>query len=642
MSDASVIREYLVALGFKVDPASFKKFEGGLKVAAEAAAKMASVVTLAATAVDVAVVKVASSLDSLYWASQRIGSSAGNIRAYEYAFSQLGGTAAGARQTLEGLALFIRSNPGSGGWLGAIGVQVRDAKGNLRDTEQVAIDLGRRLAAMPQYRAIRYAQMLGIDYNSLLAMERGPSGRTAQYGQFAKSIGVDLTQSAAGANRFMTTVRELRAELGLLLIKIGVPLIERWGPALRSFMVWTGQHSKEIGDRIGGWVNRIARFGEALFRFGMGVLKLLTDLDEATGGWSTGIIAVLAALGASGAGGLIGALATVSPLLAGIVTGIVALVAGLALLYADFSKWKSGGKSLIDWGPWADQVSQLVTDVRELAKALADLGNTLSVSMGPGVKSLFSDLLRIVDLNVKALGHMARAMDALLHGNFALAMNEAGGWIKDMALAQMTASTAPGRAFSAQPDKPSGSFGQMQKLFESFGWTPEQAAGLAANAQRESGINPSRTGDNGAAYGLMQWHADRQAQFRQMMGKDIRGSTLEEQAMFANWELRRGRESGAGRRLAGARTAMEAGAIVSQYYERPANGMFEAARRGQLAEAGLHAPLGTGGHGGVHLSNKTDIHIDGARDPHAVGRETARAQTHVWSAMLRDTKGAVR
>jgi hypothetical protein len=116
------------------------------------------------------------------------------------------------------------------------------------------------------------------------------------------------------------------------------------------------------------------------------------------------------------------------------------------------------------------------------------------------------------------------------------------------------------------------------------GWTREQAAGIAANFRKESNFNPNAIGDHGAAYGIGQWHTDRQAQFKRVFGKDIRGSTLQEQLVFAHYELTQGTERAAGDLLRQARTAAQAGALLSRYYERPANGYIEAIQRGAIAQ----------------------------------------------------------
>lgn len=116
-----------------------------------------------------------------------------------------------------------------------------------------------------------------------------------------------------------------------------------------------------------------------------------------------------------------------------------------------------------------------------------------------------------------------------------------------------------------------------------LGWSKEQALGLAANFAQESNFNPAAVGDGGRAYGIGQWHPDRQAAFQEFAGKPIQGSSLDEQVAFADYEMRRGRERAAGERLAAATTAAEAASIVSQYYERPADRAGEARRRAMVA-----------------------------------------------------------
>ena len=98
-------------------------------------------------------------------------------------------------------------------------------------------------------------------------------------------------------------------------------------------------------------------------------------------------------------------------------------------------------------------------------------------------------------------------------------------------------------------------------------------------------------GDGGNAYGIGQWHSDRQDAFKKLFGIDIRKSTLDQQLQFANYELTQGNEQSAGRRLRGATNAADAGALVSRYYERPADVEGEAQGRARYA-SDLYGSLG--------------------------------------------------
>lgn len=71
------------------------------------------------------------------------------------------------------------------------------------------------------------------------------------------------------------------------------------------------------------------------------VWELLVKLDEATGGWSTKILAIVAAWKLLN-------LAFITTPIGMILTGLLALLA----LYDDFMTWKEGGDSLFDWEKW--------------------------------------------------------------------------------------------------------------------------------------------------------------------------------------------------------------------------------------------------------------------------------------------------
>jgi len=128
--------------------------------------------------------------------------------------------------------------------------------------------------------------------------------------------------------------------------------------------------------------------------------------------------------------------------------------------------------------------------------------------------------------------------------------------------------------------------GRVQQAMDYFvgqGWSREQAAGIVANLQRESGLRIGAVGDGGQAYGLAQWHPDRQAAFARFAGHSIRESTFGEQLAFVHHEMTQGAEQSAGNRLRGADDAGTAGSIVSRYYERPADRDGEAATRAASA-----------------------------------------------------------
>jgi tail lysozyme len=105
-------------------------------------------------------------------------------------------------------------------------------------------------------------------------------------------------------------------------------------------------------------------------------------------------------------------------------------------------------------------------------------------------------------------------------------------------------------------------------FFVKNGWSKEQAAGLVANIEAESEFNPRAVGDAGAAFGICQWHADRQADYRNAFGSSIRDADYAAQLRFVTFELING-EKHAGDVLRGVDTAERAGEVVCTLYERP-------------------------------------------------------------------------
>ncbi|MFT8421181.1 MAG: phage tail tip lysozyme [Gluconacetobacter sp.] len=164
-------------------------------------------------------------------------------------------------------------------------------------------------------------------------------------------------------------------------------------------------------------------------------------------------------------------------------------------------------------------------------------------------------------------------------------------WMDDF----MARHTGLGRTF-AQQNASRRFFGaqSFRDYFVQQGWTAAQAEGLVANFDQESGFDFRRSGDNGSAFGIGQWHAPRQADFKRLFGHDIHQSRLSEQLAFAQWELTHTYAS-AGRALRTAQTPEDSAGIASASFFRPRDQDAEVARRSSMAgrwHAALNAPDG--------------------------------------------------
>lgn len=154
-------------------------------------------------------------------------------------------------------------------------------------------------------------------------------------------------------------------------------------------------------------------------------------------------------------------------------------------------------------------------------------------------------------------------------GNMTTAVQNIGAFAVGAGATMVGANMVSGGLGSMKGVGESGSSSEAMSFFQSKGWTKEQSAGIVGNLQVESGKNlrTDAVGDSGQAYGVAQWHPDRQAKFQQVMGIPIRQSNFKQQLEFVQWELMNS-EKRAGQMLKAASTAIEAARAIDYGYER--------------------------------------------------------------------------
>ncbi|EFO3932935.1 lytic transglycosylase catalytic [Escherichia coli] len=369
--NAETIKDFLVSLGFSVDDAGAKKFGSVLAGTTANVIKMGLAVEGAALSVVAFTAKIASGLDNLYWASQRTGATVQGIQSIGYAVSQVGGSVDAARSSLESLSRFIRNNPGAEGFLNRLGVQTRDASGNMRDMAAIFTGVGQKLSSMPYYRANQYAQMLGIDENTLMAMRRGVGGFSGQYSAMAKAIGFNADEAARSSNKFMTSLREFSAMAGMARDKIGSNLADGLAGQIDNLRKKIIENFPKIEVTITKVIKGILWLGEIVGRVAFRIVDGVGDIIEWWGKLDAETKTLIEVIG-----GLVVAMRILnstfwmSPI--GLITG---LIVALGLLWEDYKTWKEGGNSLIDWEKWQpaiDKAKDAITWLRDHLLELKD------------------------------------------------------------------------------------------------------------------------------------------------------------------------------------------------------------------------------------------------------------------------------
>ncbi|HDV6320868.1 TPA: mannosyl-glycoprotein endo-beta-N-acetylglucosamidase [Burkholderia multivorans] len=359
MADSVVIREFLVALGFKVDEKGLKNFKEGVEGTTKGVKQLIATVSGAALTVSAGVAAFASKLERLYFVSQRTGASAANLRGFEFAARNMGVSAEAATGTIENLARFLRNNPAGESYLATLGVQTRNANGELRDTVDIMSDLGKAMASKPTWLSSQYGNILGIDENLMLAMRNGDFERLLkQYREMSQTTGLD--KAADDSHKFMTQLRGLGRTFENLGIRVEGAMLGKVGPSLDRFQHWMDEHGDEVANRIADIASAVLKVAEAIGPPLGKLVDLFIELDHSTNGWSTKILLLGVALKALGvfriARGIWKAAAALRVMgaagagTASVISGLISNVGGLitllgrlsAIAGAAFAGWKIG------------------------------------------------------------------------------------------------------------------------------------------------------------------------------------------------------------------------------------------------------------------------------------------------------------
>lgn len=418
--NAETIKDFLVSLGFDIDEAGYQKFESVLTGTTANAIKAGLAVEGAALSVVAYTAKIASGMDNLYWASQRTGATVEGIKSIGYAFSQAGGSADAARSSLESLARFVRTSPGAEGFLNRLGVQTRDASGNMHDMTAIFTGVGQRLSNMQYYRANQYAQMLGIDEQTLMAMRRGVGQFSAQYSEMAKAIGFNSDQAAQSSNRFMTSLKSFGEMAGMARDKIGSNLAGGLAGSLDTLRRHILDNFPRIEQTLTKAIKGILAVGDIIGRLFFRLIEGASDLIDWWQSLDKQTREMISLLGAlTVALRILNSTFWMSPV--GLIT---ALAASIALLWEDYRTWKEGGQSLIDWGKWKPEVDAALKMTRDLQKTVSNLAKALAklLNIDPKSWSLkwdFSNFIEQMGEFSKMLNMIADLLNAIKDGRWA-------------------------------------------------------------------------------------------------------------------------------------------------------------------------------------------------------------------------------
>lgn len=621
MSGASIIKEYLVSLGFKVDQNSLNKFDSGLAKTGKAALTFATTLVGVAAATTAFVDKVATEMEGLYWSSVRVKEGVSNIQDFKLGLSKLGGTAEGAAASLESVAKYMRTNPAAEGFMRNLGITTRKANGDLMGS----IGIVKQLAhlPMPYWLKVKFAERFGVDEQTLQAAARDVEGADDKLTKLYKDAGINADEAARRSVEFENKLKDQKATWGVLatvleyrLLPVANKLMD-WADSLAGFLI-------RLDGLTGGLSTDMFELAAAVFAvnfamkltFGEGIIKALVRLAV-----------FVAALAETAFPALAEAILSVGLAIEATPIGWILLIATLLaaaafLIIHNWDKVKAYFSSFVGW--------------------LRDKYNTVAKFLG--LPKWEEDKKKPSNDNEEDDNSPANDNPTAgfrFHGEEPV--SEEAPRKKPKREGELPDYQSQER--NLEPNSMYGSkeiTGKALEFFKKAGWSANQSAGIVANLIHESNLKKNAVGDGGQARGIAQWHPDRQADFEKWSGKKFDDATTDDQLAFVNYELRNGTRKLAGKLLAGATNAAQAGMIVSKYYEAPADQQGEMAKRGRTAEqlvGDARLDGASSGNRTVIVNNKTDIKVSGS-EPAATARAVGREQGRVLGDQVRNFAGA--
>lgn len=221
---ASIIKEFLVSLGYKVDENGERRFVDGVNNATDTVNKLAKTLkTIATGAAIYGVVhwfdKITGGMEDMYYAAKRAGSSVKEIQSFTYAASQMGSSASQALSNAQAIYQFFRNQPNAPDWLQShLGISALDAHGKLKSGVQLAEEIGAALNKQPLYLQAQYAEQTQMPLELRMALQQAAEFKRFQdqYEAMLKRAGLNPDQAAEQARNFQRGARSIGAAFDIV------------------------------------------------------------------------------------------------------------------------------------------------------------------------------------------------------------------------------------------------------------------------------------------------------------------------------------------------------------------------------------------------------------------------------------------
>lgn len=269
--------------------------------------------------------------DQLYFLSKNLGMNATDIKRWQNMAEMTGGSADGMAASLSGLSQSLWNLVTTGDasilpWFNALNVDVVNSGGQIRDLNDILLDVSDSLSKMSRPQAYNIAKNMGFDDGTInLLLE----GRQAM-------------QQMLETQKNIVISSEEELKLSRQLNQQNALVSKQWEGLKTLIANYLMPYFLRFSEKVSGWLDYLNKNRDVAKDLFKGMAVVLT-------------LFLIPAL-IKGAIAMAGMFA---PLLTG--TGLViALGAALILLYRDYKRWKEGKDSYFDWSEWSKAIETVL------------------------------------------------------------------------------------------------------------------------------------------------------------------------------------------------------------------------------------------------------------------------------------------
>lgn len=270
--ESTILKEYLISIGVSADIDTISKFKALLGSVEKIAVSMTTAMAAGVVAIEGLVYATTSNLDDLYWASKRLKSSAADIQDFQLRMEKAGDTAADARQILETISMFRRTNPLGDQVFGLMGIKA-EGKGTVEVVNQLA-DAFKRMKAQGKFgEAMAFAQgqqLFGLSPAQISSMMQTVKVEDL-YARMYKRLGINQQQALEDSHRYTNELKDLKAEFNVVSQELGLKFL----PVADKVLKWLMQ--SDAAHEMGGALLKIA--GDVA-EFGGTAAKLFNEMPK--------------------------------------------------------------------------------------------------------------------------------------------------------------------------------------------------------------------------------------------------------------------------------------------------------------------------------------------------------------------------